>query len=81
MLECAIHLSRRFHQQRFFTRTLHVVRIAQHNHRPSLDVTQIGIEQLEFAHHRRVAQGEQRGLKFFARGALGHDVEAWLLRF
>ncbi|MNN11800.1 hypothetical protein D3C81_1247720 [compost metagenome] len=68
------------HEQRFFTSALKVIRVAQHDHRSGFDVAQIGIEQLEFAHHRRVTQGEQGGFELFTSGALGHDVEAWLYR-
>ena len=63
------------HEQRFFTAALVVIGIAEHDHRAGLGVPQIGIEQFEFAHYRRVAQGEQRGLELFAGGALGHDVK------
>ncbi|MNI52191.1 hypothetical protein D3C73_1069550 [compost metagenome] len=50
---------RHVHEQGFFAGAPVVVRVAQHDHRAGFDVAQIGIEQFEFAHHRRVAQGEQ----------------------
>ena len=34
------------------------------------------IQRLEFAHHRRVAGGEEGGFEGFAGGAFGDDVEA-----
>lgn len=67
------------HEQRFFTGALVVVGVAQHDHRTGFDIAQVGVEQLEFSHHRRVTQGEQGGFELFAGGALGHDVEAWFL--